>query len=48
MHFSTSKKPLNCQLPRKEEAIEALYTLIWKKPKKDRPTWIMDQLIPKY
>ncbi len=35
---------LSCNLPRKKEAIRALLSLIWKKPKKDRPEWILTEL----
>ena len=29
-------KPLSCKLPQREKAIEAIYSLIWRKVKKDR------------
>ena len=44
MNYSNEKKPLTCKLPRKHEAVEALLSLIWKKQKKDRPAWIVDQV----
>tara|TARA_Y100001968_G_C18790064_1_gene450763 strand:- start:7 stop:153 length:147 start_codon:yes stop_codon:yes gene_type:complete len=32
----TSKNALRCKLPIRLKAIEAIYSLIWKKEKKDR------------
>ena len=37
-------KKLTCQIPRKKEALEALLCLAWKKPKKERPKWIVNEL----
>ncbi len=33
-----------CKLPRKNEAIEALFGLAWKKQRKDRPQWLLEEL----
>ena len=38
------KKENACSLPRKQQAIEALLTLAWRKEKKDRPTWLIQEL----
>ncbi len=44
MDYLTNGKPLSCKLPRKKEAINALLSLLWKKQKKDRPSWIIKEL----
>ncbi len=33
-----------CLLPRKQEALEALLVLAWRKGKKERPNWIEKEL----
>ena len=33
-----------CKLPRKQEAIEALLSLAWRKEKKERPYWVIQEL----
>lgn len=33
-----------CQLPRKQKAIEALFSLAWRKTKKERPNWLIKEL----
>ena len=33
-----------CKLPRRSKAIEALFGLAWKKEKKDRPKWLIQEL----
>ncbi len=38
------RNSLSCKLPRKKEALEALFSLIWKKQKKDRPLWILKEV----
>ncbi|WP_320674177.1 hypothetical protein [Prochlorococcus sp. MIT 1341] len=35
---------LSCDLPRKQQAIEALLGLAWRKEKKKRPEWLMKEL----
>tara|TARA_Y100001968_G_C19233022_1_gene655435 strand:+ start:199 stop:342 length:144 start_codon:yes stop_codon:yes gene_type:complete len=44
MDYSISEFPLSCRLPRREKAKEALYCLIWKKVKSERPEWILEEL----
>ena len=41
---SSIQKALHCDLPRKQEAIEALLSLAWKKERKFRPDWLLDEL----
>ncbi len=33
-----------CSIPRKQKAIEALLLLAWKKEKKERPRWLIEDL----
>ncbi len=33
-----------CELPRKQQAIEAIFGLAWKKGKKYRPRWLIEEL----
>ncbi len=35
---------LVCDIPRKQQAIEALLGLAWKKGKKERPKWLLEEL----
>ncbi len=35
---------LSCRLPRKKEAIQALFGLAWRKEKKARPNWLLKEL----
>jgi len=35
---------LTCPITRRKEAITALLSLAWKKSRKDRPTWILQEL----
>ena len=35
---------LSCKIPRKKIAIEALLSLSWRKCKKQRPKWILEEL----
>ncbi len=35
---------LSCDLPRKPKAIEALLGLAWRKGKRERPTWLTEEL----
>ena len=44
MTFSNFQAPLRCNLPRRQKAIAALYCLVWKKAKKERPSWIINEL----
>ena len=44
MTSSKVKEYLHCNLPRRPEAIVGLLTLIWKKTKKDRPDWIINEI----
>ena len=37
-------KKLTCQIPRRNDALAALLCLAWKKPKKERPKWIVNEL----
>ncbi len=42
-----SKNRLNgetCDLPPRKEALEALLVLAWRKCKKERPTWLINDL----
>ena len=36
--------PQYCKLPRKQKAIEALFRLAWRKGKKERPRWLIEEL----
>ena len=44
MKHEPETKALFCKLPRKQEAIKALLSLLWKKQKKDRPKWILNEI----
>ena len=33
-----------CNLPRKQKAVEALFSLAWRKPKTERPAWLIKEL----
>ncbi len=37
-------KTMSCDLPRKDSAIKAIYCLMWKKQKKDRPLWLIKEV----
>ena len=37
-------KAKTCSVNRKKEAIEALFSLAWKKEKKNRPKWLIEEL----
>ena len=37
-------KGKTCNVNRKREAIEALLVLAWKKKKKDRPSWLIQEV----
>ena len=39
-----TKTGLSCKIPRKQEAIEAIYCLIWRKGKRNVPLWITEDL----
>ncbi len=41
---SRIEKRLSCQIPRKGKALEALLSLAWKKNKKHRPKWLVEEL----
>ena len=34
----------SCKLPRRKEAVNALFTLVWKKTRPSRPNWIIEEL----
>ncbi len=34
----------SCDLPRKHEAIEALLLLAWRKGRKERPKWLIQEI----
>ncbi len=36
--------PKSCSLPRKQQAIVALFGIAWRKEKKDRPQWLLKEL----
>ncbi len=38
--------PKSCALPRKQEAIEALLGLAWRKEKSKRPNWLIQEIKP--
>tara|TARA_Y100001968_G_C19388192_1_gene734057 strand:- start:508 stop:660 length:153 start_codon:yes stop_codon:yes gene_type:complete len=40
----SKQKNLSCQIPRRKQAIEALLSLAWKKPRKARAKWIITEL----
>ncbi len=44
MTSSRTTKLLSCTLPRNPQAVGALFSLLWKKQKKDRPDWILEEL----
>ena len=44
LKLKENNHPKACQIPRKQEAIEALLMLAWKKEKKDRPYWLIKEL----
>tara|TARA_Y100001968_G_C19353158_1_gene715789 strand:- start:690 stop:836 length:147 start_codon:yes stop_codon:yes gene_type:complete len=44
MKLLPKQNKLLCNLPRREQAIEALLSLAWKKEKKKRPTWLVKEL----
>ena len=44
MNLGPEKFSMHCNLPRREEAIEALFSLAWKKEKKERPKWLIKEL----
>ncbi len=37
-----------CEIPRKQQAVEALFGLAWKKGKKERPFWLLQDLSSYY
>lgn len=43
MITTNDKNYPSCEFPRKQEALGALLSLLWKKQKKDRPQWIVAQ-----
>ncbi len=44
MNYSNSTNYLSCKWPRKPQATEILLSLIWRKPKKERPKWMINEL----
>ena len=46
MHATSLKRnsPQSCHIPRKRRAIEALLLLAWKKGKKERPGWLIEEV----
>ncbi|KGG12686.1 MULTISPECIES: hypothetical protein [Prochlorococcus] len=45
MNFNSRvQAPLTCELPRRKIAIEALLGILWKKEKKNRPAWMLNEL----
>ncbi len=44
MSKTKSYQYYSCKIPRRAEAIEALYCLVWMKNKKDIPNWVLEEL----